>query len=47
MCGFPVDFMSQRAVYLPVYIDVQEGEVTFSFSFHGELYTVVDPIEVY
>ena len=38
---------SPSGVYLPVYVDVQKWEVTFSFHFHGELYIVVDPIEVF
>ena len=45
MCGFPIDFMSKRAVYLPVYVDVQKWEVT-CFYFHGEFY-IVDPNEVF
>jgi len=44
--GFPIDFVPKRAVHLPVYVDIQKWEVTCFFYFHGELYFVVNPIEV-
>jgi hypothetical protein len=46
MCGFPVDLVSEGAIPLPVYIDIQKWQVTFFFIFHGELYIVVDTIKV-
>ena len=44
--GFPIDFVSKGAVHLPVYVNIQKWEVTFFFCFHGELYIVVNPIEM-
>jgi hypothetical protein len=37
MCGLAVHSVSQRAIRSPVNIYVQEGEVPFALSFHGEL----------
>ena len=44
--GFPIDFVAKGAVYLPVYVDLQKWEVNRFFYKHGELYFVVNPIEV-
>jgi len=44
--GFLIDFVSEGAIHLPVYVYIQKWEMTFIFYFHGELYIVVDPIEV-
>jgi hypothetical protein len=38
--------MSEEAVPLPVYINIQKWQVTFFFSFHGKLYIIVDAIQV-
>ena len=46
MGGFPIDFMSKGAVHLPVYVYIQKWEVICFFCFRGELYFVVNPIEV-
>ena len=46
MGGFPVDFVSQGAIHLPIYVDIQKRMVTFFFYFHCELYIVVDTIQV-
>jgi hypothetical protein len=42
--GLSVHFLTQRAIRLPVNINVQEREVAAAFSFHGELYALVDAV---
>ena len=46
MGGYPIDFVSKETVHLPVYVDIHKWEVTCLYYFHGELYFVVNPIEV-
>ena len=46
MGGFSVCLVSEGAVRLPVYVDIQKWEVSFIFYFHGELYVVVHSIQV-
>ena len=46
MGRFPVDFVSEGAIHLPIYVDIQKREVTFFFYFHCELYIVMDTIQV-
>ena len=46
MGGFPIDFVSNGAVHLPVCVDIQKWKVTCFFYFHGELYFVVNHVEV-
>ena len=43
MGRFPVDFVSEGAIHLPIYVDIQKRDVTFFFCF---LYIVVDTIHV-
>jgi len=44
--GFQIDFVYNGAEYIRVYVNIQKWEVTCFFFFHGELYFVVNPIEV-
>jgi hypothetical protein len=46
MSGLAVHFVSQRAVRSPVNIEFQEGEVSFTFGFHGELNGLRDAVQV-
>ena len=46
MGGFSVCLVSEGAVRLPVYVDIQKWVVSFIFYFHGELYVVVLSIQV-
>jgi hypothetical protein len=42
--GLAVHFVSQRATRFSVNIQVQEWEVAFTFSFHGELNGLMDAV---
>jgi hypothetical protein len=42
VCGIAVHFVSERAIRSPVNIEVQEGEVDFTF--HGELKELMDAV---
>ena len=46
MGEFPIDFMSKGAVHPPIYVNIQKWEVASFFYFHGELYIIVNPIQV-
>ena len=41
MGRFSIYLVSEGAVRLPVYVDIQKWEVSFIFYFHGELYVIV------
>ena len=38
--------VSEGAILLSVYVNIQKGEMSFIFYFHGELYVVVDSIQM-
>jgi hypothetical protein len=42
--GLAVHFASQRAIRPPVNIYVQDGEMSFTFGFHGELNGLADAV---
>jgi hypothetical protein len=44
--GLAAHFVSQRAIWSPVNIEVQEWEVAFTFSFHRELNGLMDAVQV-
>jgi hypothetical protein len=44
MCGLEVHFVYQTAIRLPESVCVQEGEVSFTFGFHGERIAWADAV---
>jgi hypothetical protein len=44
VCGLAVHFVSQRAIRSSENIQVQEWEVAFTFSFHGQLKGMMDAV---
>ena len=42
MGWFSIYLVSEGAIRLPVYVNIQKWEVSFIFYFHSELYVVVD-----
>jgi hypothetical protein len=44
--GLAVYFVTQRAIWSSVNIQVQKWEVAFTFGFHGELNGLMDAVQV-
>ena len=44
---FPVDLLSERAIWLPGHLHIQERDVAILFLIHGELDAAVQPVEVF